>query len=239
MTPVSPAGPRSAAQHVTIRAVARGRPEVYSSHMPTRVSIARGVDRELLTSADFLERLEPGRHADLIDGEVFMHPPASTRHARLLNFLHPLLCLYAERRELGEVFRETTAVRLSSRNVFLPDLAFYRRARLTLLRSTFIDGAPDLVVEVLSEGTADRDVGPKFAEYEQHGVTEYWILDPASLAHRSYRRSGELLVEYAEAGELVRSEAVPGFFVRRGWLDPDSVPRIAEALEELLAAPGH
>ena len=42
--------------------------------------------------------------------------------------------------------------------------------------------APTLVVEALSPNTAERDIGPKFAAYEEHGVNEYWILDPEAAA---------------------------------------------------------
>ena len=121
-------------------------------------------------------------------------------------------------------------MRLSSRNVFLPDLAFYRADRRDQIRESHIEGAPDLVVEVLSPRTADRDVGPKFAEYEQHGVTEYWVLDPETLAHRFYRREGELLVEYADGAARIRSTTVDGFFVMRSWLDPAKLPPLSEAL---------
>ncbi len=198
--------------------------------MPTRVSAAADLERELLTAEDFLEWLEPGRTADLIDGEVFMHSPVSIRHARLLNFLDRLLGTYVDRRRLGELFREEVAVRLSARNAFQPDLAFYRAERRRLIQENHIEGPPDLVVEVLSPRTADRDIGPKFAEYEQHGVIEYWVLDPETLAHRFYRRDGELLVEYAEGAAKIESRAVPGFFVMRDWLDPGRTPRITESL---------
>ena len=134
--------------------------------MPTRVSAAADLERELLTAEDFMEWLEPGRSADLIDGQIFMHSPVSIRHARLLNFLDRLLGAYVDRHRLGELFREEVAVRLSSRNVFQPDLAFYGATRRSLIRANHVEGAPDLAVEVLSPRTADRDIGPKFAEYE-------------------------------------------------------------------------
>ena len=188
------------------------------------------LERELLTAGDFLEWLEPGRGADLIDGEIFKHSPVSIRHARLLNFLDRLLGTYVDRHRLGELFREEVAVRLSARNVFQPDLAFYRAAHSGLIRDNHVEGAPDLVVEVLSPRTADRDIGPKFAEYEQHGAIEYWILDPETLAHRFYRRDGELLVEYAAGAAKIESRAVPGFFIMREWLDPERLPPLTESL---------
>ncbi len=204
--------------------------------MPTRVSVAIDLDRELLTADDFLDWLTPERRADLIDGEVFVHSPVSIRHADLLNFVDGLMRSYIDRHRLGKLYREVVAVRLASRNVFLPDLAFVGEQRQSIIRENHIDGAPDLVVEVLSSRTADRDVGPKFAEYEQHGVAEYWVLDPETLAHRFYRRDGEILVEYADGEPVISSRTVTGFFVRRAWLDPASLPSISDSLRELLQA---
>ncbi len=159
-----------------------------------------------------------------------MHSPVSIRHANLLNFLDRLIGTYIDRHSLGVLYREVVAVRLSGRNVFLPDLAFLRKGREDAIRPTHITEAPDLVVEVLSPRTADRDIGPKFAEYEQHGVREYWILDPETLAHRFYRLAGEELVEYADGAETITSEVIQGFLLRRSWLDPAALPRIDDAL---------
>ena len=202
--------------------------------VPTKLRPA-AVERELLTAEDFLEWLEPGRCADLIGGEVAMHSPVSVRHADLLNFLDGILRLYVDRRRIGFLYREVVAVRLSARNTFQPDLAFYRAERRSAIRRNHVEGAPDLVVEVLSPRTADRDTGPKFAAYERHGVIEYWILDPETLAHRFYRRAGELLVEYAAGAAKIDSRAVPGFFVMREWLDPRRTPPILEAFTRIEA----
>ncbi|MBV9657777.1 MAG: Uma2 family endonuclease [Verrucomicrobia bacterium] len=101
--------------------------------MPKIVSECATVHRELWTADEFLDWLEPGRHADSIDGEKFMHSPVNIHHARLLNFLDRLLADFVETRHLGEVFREVVAVRLGSRNVFLPDLAFVASEQIDLL----------------------------------------------------------------------------------------------------------
>ena len=190
--------------------------------MPTRVSLGADVHDEIFVAEEFLDWLTPGRHADLLDGEIAMHAPVSLRHARLLNFVDSLVRIHVDRFDLGMVFREVVAVRLSSRNVFLPDLAFYRKDRLGLQSDSYIDGAPDLAVEVLSPRTAHRDVGVKFVEYEEHGVREYWVLDPETLAHRFYARRGEVLTEFAAGEPVIRSTVLPGLPLRREWLTPTS-----------------
>lgn len=206
---------------------------MYYGDMSTRVSVNRETERELWTAEDFLAWLVPGVHADLINGERFMHSPVALRHVDLLNFVDGLLRLYIESKGLGKLYREVVAVRLSARNVFLPDLAFFTTEQVPRLGATFASEAPALAVEALSEWSADRDVGPKFAEYECAGVREYWVLDPATLAHRFYRRQGEILVEFAAGESVIRSEVVPGFWMERAWLDPDHLPKIAEALAQL------
>ena len=142
--------------------------------MPTHVSLAADVHDEILVAEEFIDWLTPDRHADLLDGEIAMHSPVPLRHAKLLNFVDALLRIHVERFDLGMVFREVVAVRLSSRNVFLPDLAFYRKDRLGLQRDDHIDGAPDLAVEVLSPRTAQRDVGTKLTACRRRSRTPRW-----------------------------------------------------------------
>jgi Uma2 family endonuclease len=206
--------------------------------MPTLVSLSRKKERALWTDREFLDWLEPGVHADLIDGQRFMHSPVNIRHARLLNFLDHLLRSYLERRPFGgELFREAVAVRLGPRSVFLPDLAFFSAAQMPRLLPTYAPLAPALVVEALSPRTAPRDIGPKFAAYEAHGAGEYLVLDPDTLAHRFYRRGADdLFAEFAPAPEeIVRSQVVEGFWLRKAWLDPAALPGVCACLEEMLA----
>jgi Uma2 family endonuclease len=202
--------------------------------MPTITSIAH----ELWTADEFLEWLEPGVFADLIDGEILMHSPVSLPHGNLTNFLDRLLASFIEQRGIGGVVhREVIAVRLSQRSVVLPDIAFYTREQESLFRETHIPVAPTWVAEVLSPSTAVNDVGRKFAKYEEYGVQEYWVLDPKSLAHRFYERRDNLLAEFGENEEIIRSRSIPGFWVKRIWLNRQlrANPTVAEALAELVS----
>ncbi len=201
--------------------------------MPTNAAIAEECGWDLWTADDFLEWLQPGVHADLIDGEKFMHSPVHLKHAKLVDFVRTLLKLYVEFRRDGIVLSDVWAVRLSSRNVFMPDICWFDAAQTARLRDTHAASAPRLAVEVLSPGTASHDTGPKFAAYEEHGVQEYWILDPHGLEHRFYAREGEFLVEFGRGETLLASRALAGFRVERAWLDPEQLPPVLDCLAKL------
>lgn len=189
-----------------------------------------------LTSEQFLAWLEPGLHADLIGGEIHMHSPVNLRHANLVNFLDHLLRSFLEEHPLGILHRETVAVRLSVRETFLPDLCYFTMAQAGRLLPTHATFAPTFVAEVLSPSTAENDRQRKFAAYELHGVQEYWILDPEGGDHRFYRRAGDMLAEFAEGAPRIESASIPGFAVRRDWLNPDRLPRVADCLAKLRRA---
>jgi Uma2 family endonuclease len=201
--------------------------------MPAATAMATRPGRRLLSAEEFLDWLQPGVRADLIQGETVMHSPVNLRHADLLNFVDRLMAAYIEVRKLGRLYREVVAVRLSPRQVFLPDLAFFTNEQVARLPATHAPFAPTLVVEALSLRTAHLDSGPKFAAYEQHGVAEYWILDPDHLAHEFFRREGEMLVPFAEEEPVIQSQAVKGFWLKRAWLNPRELPPVCECLAEL------
>ena len=204
--------------------------------MPTLVSTDATFEYQLHTADEFLDWLEPGKHADLIGGETFMHSPVNFKHARLLNFLDYLLRRYLDHSKLGgELFREVVAVKLSARNVFEPDLSWFSPEQVPNLLPTHAPFAPLWVCEALSPRTADRDVGPKFTAYEDHGVKEYWVLDPQTLRHRFYALEDDVFVEFAEQGDWIESKIIPGFKVARSRLNPDALPAIDECLAVILA----
>jgi len=201
--------------------------------MPTLVSLSDTEEQPLLTAEEFLDWLKPGVQADLINGEIVMHSPVNLRHADLLNFVDHLLRSYLEVQKLGRLYREVVAVRLNPRLVFLPDLCFFTNAQVSLLKPTHASIAPTLVVEALSPGTANKDVTDKFAAYEQHGVKEYWVLDLEHRAHRFYRREGDLFVEFAAEAEVIPAQTMPGFWLKRAWLNPEQLPEVGRCLTEI------
>lgn len=198
---------------------------------------ARPKASELCSSETFLDWLQPGVFADLINGQIVMHSPVNLRHANLVNFLDRLLATYLEESDFGGVLhRETVAVRLSPRETFLPDLTYFTAAQALRMEPSHVSFAPMWVMEALSPSTAKQDLGAKFAAYERHGVQEYWVLDPQQLKHRFFRRAGDMLEEFASTGETIGSSSIPGFWVKRSWLDPEKPPKVGACLKELLRA---
>jgi Uma2 family endonuclease len=114
-----------------------------------------------------------------------------------------------------------------------PDLLFVAEEHLTRLGNTYLDGPADLAVEVISPESVGRDRGEKFFEYEQAGVPEFWLLDPAHRRAEFYQLGDDGLYQLVAADEagIYRSRVLPGFWLRVAWLwEP---PRLLDALKEL------
>ncbi len=131
------------------------------------------------TYDDYLNTPDDGRHYELFDGEIFVSPTPNQRHQWIASDIHFLLASFVKTNKLGKVASSPLAVRLSTNIVLEPDLLFIRKgSSADNLTTTWIEGAPALVVEILSKSTASRDVNRKRELYEQYGVEEYWIVDP-------------------------------------------------------------
>ena len=138
-----------------------------------------------------------GKRYEIVGGVRFMTPSPFERHQRASRNLEYLLMQYLEDRDLGEVYDAPIDVVLSDDTVLVPDIVFVSKARVSIIEQRGLFAAPDLVVEILSEGTKRRDRGIKLRAYAEHGVREYWLLDPVRRTRRDLRArrpgSGEVL----------------------------------------------
>ena len=117
---------------------------------------------------------------ELIDGELLMVPSPTTEHQKILGKLWSLLCEFVQEHDLGIVFSAPLDVVLSQEDVLQPDIMFISREREGIITERNIQGAPDLVIEILSPATAERDKTLKKTRYAKFGVRDYWIVDPQS-----------------------------------------------------------
>jgi len=114
----------------------------------------------------------------LIDGEVVIGMAPKLKHQDIVRELIILFGLTA-RKTGGTAYNSPAEVYLDEHNVFEPDVVYLRPDTRCVREEGRMIGAPDLVVEVLSPSTAKYDREAKYKAYEQHGVDEYWIVDPA------------------------------------------------------------
>lgn len=125
--------------------------------------------------------LPEGKHYEVIEGDLLVTPAPNVTHQRISRRLFVRLVEFVEWQGAGEVLSAPTDVILSEYNVVQPDLLFVAGNRLEIMDPEGgVRGAPDLVIEILSPGTASRDQVVKRKLYAQYGVREYWIVDPAA-----------------------------------------------------------
>ena len=129
------------------------------------------------TFDDFCHLVRDGQKADLIDEGIYIASPESTGANDLFVWLLSLLKFFVQRQKSGKVFGSRVAFRLDTQNSPEPDIAFMRKERLDLVHRGYVDGPPDLAVEIVSPESVDRDYDTKRRQYEEAGVPEYWIVD--------------------------------------------------------------
>ncbi|MDQ7036035.1 MAG: Uma2 family endonuclease [Anaerolineae bacterium] len=129
-----------------------------------------------------------------IDGTVIKMSPVHYKHNFIIQYLIPLFNAYLELRPIGKLHQQPFVMRYefeqdgkTKRRNREPDMQLILNDNLDNLTPTYMDGAADIVIEVVSPESAPRDYGEKFHEYEQAAVPEYWIIDPIKEECRFYR----------------------------------------------------
>lgn len=166
-----------------------------------------------LTYDDYARIPDDGQRHEIIDGEHYAMPAPSTPHQRISRRLTLRLGV-VEQFGLGEIFYAPYDVVLSKHDIVQPDLLFISIARAGIITKRNIQGAPDLIIEILSEGTRRLDETEKLDLYDRYGVPEYWTFDTDRKTSRVYRRTLQglrLMTELsAEAGDVLTTPLLPG-----------------------------
>ncbi len=167
-----------------------------------------------LTYRDWLAAAEEGHLYEIIEGELFVTPPPSVYHQRISRDLEHELVHHLKTAG-GEVLYAPIGVRLSDDDVLEPDLVVVLPAHADRIGEQAIEGAPDLVIEILSPGSAKRDLGIKRKKYESAGVCEYWIVDPeaSSVEVLALERGGYVRHGLFRRADTLTSRLLAGFAV--------------------------
>jgi Uma2 family endonuclease len=165
--------------------------------MATQTAPARG-----WTYEEFARLPDDGNRYEVIAGELYVTPAPGSIHQRVVWRLGTALENFCEEHGAGTMYGAPYDVIFGEGDYLEPDIVFVRRDREDIVEKHGMVGAPDLVVEVLSDSTARRDRGIKRERYAAYGVPEYWIIDTEA------RRIDVLRLT---AGELRRAETATDF----------------------------
>ena len=169
------------------------------------------------TYEDYLGFPDDRRRHELIDGEHVVTPAPTRRHQELSGRLFFALAEYLRTHPVGLVYSAPLDVILSDTDVVQPDIVYVSNERREVL-GTWIHGAPDLAVEIVSPSSRRLDEMTKRQLFDRFDVREYWVVDPEIEVVKVYRRSEA--GSFARAAELTREDdhavgtpLLPGFAV--------------------------
>ena len=166
-----------------------------------------------------LDRMPPdGMRHEIIRGEHVVNAAPNLFHQDVSRNLEVILTLFVTTYGLGKVYDSPVNVLFPDGTIVDPDLVFISNDRRAILKGKRIEGAPDLVVEVLSESTRRYDEIEKRELYEQFAVPEYWVIDPDARSVKIYRRGASGSYEHpllltAADDKTLTTPLLPGLII--------------------------
>lgn len=171
-------------------------------------------DQQIWTDEAFIALPDDGHHYEIVNGELIDMGNSGALHGYICGLLLAALISYIVPKKLGVVLDSSTAFKLKNGNKRSPDIAFFAKERLqgmTELPSGFLEGAPDLAVEVLSPGNTVEEIDEKIKEYFENGTRLVWVINPTQhyiLVYCSAQEPDRLL---KSADTLEGEDVIPGF----------------------------
>src|SRR5438552_4960261 len=146
--------------------------------MTVRADHVSGCKQGRWTYAKYAAIPDDGNRYEVVDGVLYMTPAPNLGHQGSVAHFTTQLVMHVEFTGIGRVFPAPCDVELGPRIVVQPDVVVVLNANASIMTPSRIIGAPDLVIEIASPGTASYDRRTKQDAYAQAGVPEYWIADP-------------------------------------------------------------
>jgi Uma2 family endonuclease len=132
----------------------------------------------VLTYEDYVLLPNDGKRYEILEGELAVTPAPSTKHQIASANIFKLVTRHIDDKGLGTLLYAPVDLILESNSVLQPDLLFVSKARQNIITDRAVEGAPDLVIEILSPTTSRTDRVTKAQIYARNAVPAYWIVDP-------------------------------------------------------------
>jgi Uma2 family endonuclease len=185
--------------------------------------------RRKMSYEEYLKFAPDSLIVEWVDGEVIIYMPPIYVHQNLVSFLHRLLGPFIQAFGLGISILAPFEVKLwPGGPAREPDIIFIGADNLDILTAKKIEGAPDLLIEIISPGSVTEDRIRKFSQYEQAGVREYWVIDPRPHQQQAdfYLLGEDGLYQAVPLDEdgTYHSTVLPGFWLKVNWLWAEELP---------------
>jgi len=171
-------------------------------------------EKKVWTDEEFMALPKDGHRYEIVNGELVDMGSSGALHGYVCSLLVAALASYVLPKKLGVILDSSTAFKMKNGNRRSPDISFFAKERLqgmTELPTGFLDGAPDLAIEVLSPGNTVEEIHDKLVEYFENGTRLAWIIHPSEhyvLVYRSSQEPDRLL---KSTDFLDGEDVIPGF----------------------------
>jgi Uma2 family endonuclease len=197
-----------------------------------------GEQRIPMSYEAYLAWHDEGQRGEWIDGEVIVFMAPLDKHQEIVGFIYQMIAQFVMLFRLGVVRIAPLEMRTRPDGPARePDVLFLSETNRARLTSRRLEGAADLIVEVISDESVGRDRGDKFYEYEEAGVSEYWIIDPRPGKQRVdvwyLAADGRYQPALPDGEGRYHSRVLAGFALRAQWLWEEPLPDPLLALAEM------
>ncbi len=170
---------------------------------------------------DYLRLPDDGKRYEIIEGVLYVANAPSIEHQYSVSEVLFNLKLFVREHRLGQVLTAPIEVHLAEdTKPVQPDILFIKTEQMPPLGTQVFEGAPDLIVEVISPSSIRLDRHIKFDVYERYGVAEYWMVDPKARSVEVYtlaRGEYALFGQYT-GDEIVMSKLLDGLQIKASGL---------------------
>ena len=177
-------------------------------------TVMKTPETKVWTDAEFMALPDDGNRYELVKGELVNLANSGALHGYIAIILSAALFALVTSRKLGVLLESSTAFTMKNGNKRSPDIAFFAKDRLQGLEELptgFLEGGPDLVVEILSPGNTVAEIEDKIAEYFANGTRLLWVISPGQHYVLVYRSGYEPQRLLTSGDFLEGEEVVPGF----------------------------
>ncbi len=173
------------------------------------------------------------QHTEWLMGKVISVVTNNTRHNAILGLLYNLFSLFLGNKTPGRVLLAGVPMKIAdTKPAREPDLLIVLNKSVHRIKETFLDGPADVVVEIVSPESTNRDRGIKLLEYETARIPEYWLIDPLRTEANVYAlgADGHYHPRPRDAEGRLTSQILPGFALHPDVLWRDEPPTGAELI---------